>query len=408
MKHSKLLKPFWRAALLLLLSTLPFNATAYNFIVDGIAYDINNDNTSVTVTFIKLHDNNNYTGLTTANIPATVTHNGISYSVTSIGNYAFSRCSSLTSVTIPNSVTSIGAVAFSQCSGLTSITIPKSVTSIYYTAFYRCSGLKSIIVENGNTAYDSRNNCNAIIETASNTLIQGCKSTTIPYSVTSIGNEAFAYCSGLKSISIPNSVTLIGEQAFYNCSGLTGELVIPNSVTSIGKWAFGGCSGLTSITIGNSVTSIGDWAFTYCSGLTSITIPYSVTSIGEHAFSGCSGLTSIYNHINHPTDVTLGSNVFLGVNTTNCKLYVTYGRVEEYRNADQWKDFANIIGNLEPPVIKGDVNGDGKVNVSDVTALVNMILGTIPKDLARGDINGDGNVNVSDVTALVNIILGQN
>ena len=172
---------------------------------------------------------------------------------------AFSGCSNLTSITIPNSITSIGGYAFYNCSGLTEVTIPESVTSIGYYAFNGCSGLTSI---------------------------------TIPESVTSIGSSAFNGCSGLTSITIPNSITSIGGYAFYNCSGLT-EVTIPESVTSIGYYAFNGCSGLTSITIPESVTSIGVFAFQGCSGLTEVTIPESVTSIDNGAFNGCSGLTKI-------------------------------------------------------------------------------------------------------------------
>ena len=163
--------------------------------------------------------------------------NMVRYRVTSIGEYVFRDCRNITL--------------------LTSITIPEGVTSIGDNAFSGCSGLTSIIVENENPKYDSRDNCNAIIETSSNTLIVGCKATTIPEGVTSIGGSAFQGSSGLTSITIPNSVTSIGDGAFQGCSGLT-SITIPNSVTSIGYMAFYGCSGLTSITIGNSVTSIGE------------------------------------------------------------------------------------------------------------------------------------------------------
>ena len=219
----------------------------------------------------------------TISIPDTITH---------IGSKAFYYCSSLTSVTLGSGVTSIGKQAFYGCSGLTSITIPESVTSIGNGAFWGCSGLTSIVVEEGNSTYDSRDNCNAIIETTNNTLIRGCQNTTIPNSVTSIGEGAFARCYFLTSITIPESVTSIGDEAFYDCIGLT-SITIPNSVTSIGKGAFANCYGLTSITIPNSVTSIGSWAFHDCIGLTSITISNSVTSIGNGAFSWCSSLTSI-------------------------------------------------------------------------------------------------------------------
>ena len=237
---------------------------AYDFKSDDLYYNILN-NGEVEVT----HSSDNYAGLTSITIPSSVTHDGTTYRVTSIRYGAFYGCTDLTFITIPNSVTSIGLAAFSGCTGLT-----------------------SIIVEDGNKVYDSRSNCNAIIETSTNTLIQGCKTTIIPNSVTSIGDGAFLGRTGLTSIIIPNSVTSIGKSAFSCCTGLT-SITIPNSVTSIGDWAFSGCTGLTSITIPNSVTSIGGFAFDGCTGLTSVTIPNSVTSIGKSAFRGCTGLTSI-------------------------------------------------------------------------------------------------------------------
>ena len=210
-------------------------------------------------------------------------------SVTSIGNCAFADCSSLTSIVIPDGVTSIGVCAFSSCSSLTSIVIPDSVTSIGGGAFSGCSSLTSVVVAEGNTVYDSREQCNAIIRTATNTLISGCQNTIIPDSVTSIGGGAFSGCSSLTSMVIPESVTSIGESAFKDCSSLT-SIVIPDGVTSIGGWVFDGCSSLTSMVIPDGVTSIGDWTFSGCSSLTSIVIPDGVTSIGESAFEGCSSL----------------------------------------------------------------------------------------------------------------------
>ena len=216
----------------------------------------------------------------------------IPYGVTAIPSYAFYDCSSLTSIVIPDGVTSIGNYAFSGCTGLTSVTIGNSVTSIGNYAFSGCTGLTSINVVKGSSKYHSAGNC--LIETATKTLILGCKTSVIPTdgSVTSIGNYAFSGCTGLTSITIPDSVTSIGSSAFYKCTGLT-SVTIGNSVTSIGDYAFEGCSGLTSVTIGNSVTSIGYEAFRDCKRLTSITIPESVTSIGNWAFSGCTGLTSV-------------------------------------------------------------------------------------------------------------------
>jgi hypothetical protein len=149
--------------------------------------------------------------------------------LTSLGQYAFGWCMSLISIVIPNSVTTIDA-AFYDCRSLASIVIPQSVTTISSSAFSGCDVLEQIIVELGNPVYDSRDNCNAIIKTQSNELIQGCKSTVIPNTVTAIGNDAFKSVSELTSINIPNSVISIGDNAFALCSDLTGDLTIPNSV----------------------------------------------------------------------------------------------------------------------------------------------------------------------------------
>ena len=160
--------------------------------------------------------------------------------VTEIGERAFSQCTSLKSVTIGNNVTSIGRHTFTTCSSLTSIVIPDSVTLINSEAFGDCRSLTSIIVSDGNSVYDSRDNCNAIIKTATNELVIGCRTTIIPDGVIKIGGSAFAYCKSLTSIVIPDSVTEIGAYAFYYCTSLA------------------------SVTIGNGVTSIGSSAFEYC------------------------------------------------------------------------------------------------------------------------------------------------
>ena len=205
-----------RGGLLLLALLATTSLWAQRFQSGDLYYKItsNSEPYTVEVTYEILLGNYNYSGLTTATIPETVTYNGITYSVTSIGEGAFWECSSLTSITIPNSVMSIGNYAFYCCYSLTSITIPNSVTSIGSDAFCVCSSLTSITIGN---------------------------------SVTSIGDEAFEYCSSLTSITIPNSVTSIGEDAFYECSSLT-SVTIGNSVTSIGSHAFRGCTSLTSIT----------------------------------------------------------------------------------------------------------------------------------------------------------------
>ena len=375
-----------------------------------------------------------------ANIKKVVIANG----VRNIGKNAFWGCSALTSVTIPNSVTSIGEYSFSGCIGLASITIPKSVTGIGEKAFGNCRALTSIIVEKDNSEYDSRNDCNAIIETKSNTLIKGCSKTIIPNSVTSIGVSAFQHCSDLTSIIIPESVTSIGSSAFWNCSGLT-SIIIPESVTGIGYTAFLGCSGLTSIHIPNSVTSIGYGAFAACSGLTSIiveegntkydsrnncnaiiekesntlitgcqntnipnsvtnigdsafyncltltsiTVPNSVVGIGTHAFRYCSSLTSItlpksvtnieYGAFDHCSGLTsiiceattpsnCGDNSFCEVNKS-IPIYVPNNSVVAYKNAKEWKEFTNIQAIIDNHSIANAViekiDAIGKVEYTD-------------------------------------------
>ena len=238
--------------------------------------------------------------------------------VTSIGNWAFNGCSSLTSVVIPDGVTSIGDWAFNGCSSLASIVIPKGVTSIGGKAFSGCKGLADangfVIVQNALHGYYGKGGDVVIPESVTSigdSAFRECESLTsvvIPEGVTSIGASAFCYCSSLASVVIPESVTSIGDWAFRGCIGLR-SVVIPEGVTSINYRAFEGCKGLASVVIPDGVTSIGHSAFEGCSSLTSVVIPESVTSIGASAFSGCSSLASIVI----PESVTsIGDSAFSG------------------------------------------------------------------------------------------------
>ncbi len=328
---------------------------ASNTKVDGIWYDFDSSTKTASVTYQGSSYSSyegEYSGSVT--IPETVTYNGTTYSVTSIGDRAFASCSKLTSITLPNSVTSIGDYTFYKCSGLTSITIPNSVTSIDADAFYGCSYYVTSITLTANSVEEfcqgtgnflllNRGlSCDREIQIDGKYIIE----ITIPNTVTGIGKHAFSHCSSLTSVTIPNSVTSIGSNAFYGCSALT-SITIPNSVTNIGTSVFSGrsvtinseaivntayssssnishifgsqvteyiigedvkgighmafynCSSLTAVVIPNSVTSIAYGAFGNCSSLATITIPNGVTSIGDYAFYYCSGLTSI----------TIGENV---------------------------------------------------------------------------------------------------
>ena len=336
-------KPLSRLITLVAICMLSLHAMAYDLFSythqgNTLFYNITSDNT------VEVWGLNSVSGAVV--IPSSVTNNGTTYSVTSIGDEAFYLCSGLTSVTIPNSVTSIGDYAFEGCSSLTSVTIGNSVTSIGDYAFISCSGLTSVTIPNsvtsiGDYAFEGCSSLTSVTIGNSVTSIgyrafyecSGLTSVTIPNSVTSIGQSAFAYCSGLTSVTIPNSVTSIGNSAFAGCSSLT-SVTIPNSVTSIGWYAFASCSSLTSVTIPNSVTLIASSAFEGCSSLTSVTIGNSVTSIGDYSFYGCSSLTSIVSKATVPP--VLGNEVFS--NPNNCNVTVPCGSLLFYM-VSSWNNY---------------------------------------------------------------------
>ena len=287
--------------------------------IGDLYYNLDATNQTAEVTYQLYEQSNNYSGLTTANIPASVSYNDVSYSVTSIGNEAFWG-SGLTSVTIPNSVTSIGYYAFRECSGLTSIEIPNSVTSIGTMAF-NCIGLISIVV-----ASDNLNYC-----TVDGVLFNKEQ--------TELNQYPIAKSYTQREYTIPNSVTSIGDYAFDNCIGLT-SVTIPNSVTSIGEGAFYKCTGLTSVTIPNSVTSIGGWAFYECTHLTSVTVKAETPpTLGSYAF-----YNTYYN--------------------TNSPIYVPCDTLDTYKTA--WADYASRIKDAPLPYKISTHAENGKVDIASL------------------------------------------
>ena len=332
----------------------------------------------------------------------------------------FGYRTAIENIIIEDGVTRIGNGAFFSCRLLTSITIPNSVTSIGTKVFDDCTGLASMVVESDNDVYDSREGCNAIINTIDNKLIAGCKNTVIPNTVTSIGEYAFNGCSGLITINIPGSVTSIGKAAFVNCTGLT------------------------SFTIPDGVTSIADETFMYCRALTSVTIPSSVTSIGQTVFADCSALTEVYCHAE---SVPLTNSIsFAGFSLSKATLYVPDASIGLYQAVAPWKNFKKIVGlKCATPTIK-IVNGEMTVesetegvtykwnysfdagnavsygNKATLAGTTNCHVtvyatkdGCQDSDVAEtdvelnigilGDSNRDGKVTITDAVGVVNIIL---
>ena len=328
------------------------------FVVDpeNNVYDSRNNCNAI----ISTSDNELIIGCKNSTIPNTVI---------SIAEGAFYHVTELTSITIPNSVQSIGGMSF-WYTGLTSINIPNSVNLIVENPFAGCAELATITVESGNTTFDSRNNCNAIIRTNYNELIAGCQNTVIPNSVTIIGGYAFYDCNKLSGkLVLPEDITTIAAYAFCKCSSLTGSLTLPNSLVDIGESAFADCSGFDGrLTLSESLITIPNWAFEGCYGFTdSLVIPNSVTSIGARAFKNCYGfnrtlvLSSSLTTINNmafagctgfrdvvslaETPPTLVAYPFGGLTCT--MLTVPCGCIQAYENS-MWNDlFTTIVEDCE-------------------------------------------------------------
>ena len=341
--------------------------------INGIWYNLDEDTKQAEVTFKGDHvlDYEEYTGSVT--IPATVTYNGVSYSVTSIGEDAFSECFSLTTVTIPEGVTSIaeyafysssltgiiipegvtgiGSYAFEDCWNLTAITIPASVTSIGEGAFEDCLFTFDKFVNNstcsddenwGATLYEKEVDGVFIDENAAVCCRPSVTTAIVPEGVTSIGEKAFQFCFSLETVILPESVTSIGENAFRECWSLT-TVNIPEGVTSI-EWG----------------------AFGYCEALKTISIPENVTSIGEYAFRCCTSLTDIYCHAETVPEIE--ENTFMETAIENITLHVPANALGAYKAADIWNSFASIvvITNEETSIEQSIINNGQSAVIYDL------------------------------------------
>lgn len=320
--------------------------------------------------------------------------------VKTLGNDVFSGCNKLASISLSQSVDSIGKSCFVNCKSLTNVVLPDDIDYIAESLFDGCNGLTNVHLP-------------VNLEIVGNISFRGCKALQmieIPYGTSSILQSAFYNCTSLDSIALPPTVANIEYHAFYNTAWLNRQ---PEGLIYIGNVALGYRGTVpegTRITLRDNTVGVGERAFYQQAGLESITLPFTVVALGDNSFGYCSGLKEVHAQMNHALEmgyintVTHEWTVFNQLDYDNCTLYVPKGLKSLYE--DSWLRWARFTHIVEENILAGDVDGSGKVNVSDVTMLVNMILGSVPMDEEAADIMKDGKVNVSDVTALVNLILG--
>ena len=366
----------------------------------------------------------------------------------SIGESCFSGCTSLQTTTLGNNIPNIGASAFKSCSNLGSIVIPDAVRTLGKSTFKGCSSMTSVNIGDG-------------VKLINDSTFSGCsslKDVEIGNSVSSIAASAFSGCITLPKIQIPQNVTVIGNNVFSGCTGLKtvimadreteGELnlgsngsnpifvdcpldsvyigrnisystsssygyspfyrntslrsvTITDKETEISENEFYGCTNLQNVKIGDGVTSIGNWAFSGCSSLKNFSFGTQVKTIGKEAFSDCTAVTAISSKAQTPP--TCGSQALDDINKWECTLYVPEGHVADYQSTDQWKEFFFIEEGDIPVYIRGDVNGDGVVNGTDIQAIINLIVESLYDE--KCDVNEDGRVNGTDIQEVINIIV---
>lgn len=441
------------------------------FDVNSIRYLVNEDAASVVVTYTALDSHDNYKGLIVADIPAQVAYKGVTYKVTGIGEKAFKNCDDLAAVKLPEGIDSIGRAAFHTCVKLTRFDVPASVSKVNIEVLRGCYNLTNINVASGNAVYSSANNCNAIIEPATKTLVAGCKYTVIPEDIVTIGDFAFAEHTGLNSASLPSTVEVIGAQAYNGCNGLSA-VTLPSNVKKIGSLAFRRCNGLTSFVVPESVTEIGqgilrecsnlvsaevkakltaleDWtfwgcsslvdvklpstiteikygAFYQCKSLSEVVIPDNVTIIGEYAYDGCDNLKTVYIH---DKVATISVHAFTSCNNIS-DVYAAYKAPDQLQNnvfsnttynnatlhvpagrvtAYKNTNFWNRFVHIVGDIKStGDVDGNGVVDAIDMNIVINLILGKYSlDDYPNGDLDGNGDVDMSDLNAIISLVLGK-
>ena len=448
----------------MLVATL-LTANAYDYMVNGICYNLNEDGNTVRVVPEIANRSPSYSSISgTVTIPRMVLIENRPYTVTSIDRYAFMGCSEITAVVIGDAITEVGSNAFNECTKLASVTFGRAVNTLSYGCFSECSALTTVEIPSQVTELNEE----VFYECTALTTV------TLPSGLTTLKDGVFAYCSKLETINggenvvrsgrdaltdtkwyknqpdgivyfgkvaigirgnypetvnikegtisvgdyfvrtdyiynvnFPSTLKEIGNHGFEACRSLN-NVTFPASLEVIGDMAFDAALAFTEVVIPDNVKTIGKNAFSRSKNITKLTIGKGVTSIGNTAFTSCSGLQNIYAYPN-PSNVTTGKNIFSSVPTSSCVLHVMNEYLNAYQTTSPWSAFMpNVVGDLsENAAIPGDLNGDTYVQGDDLNMLINIVLGKAPATDAA-NVDGQGGVDGSDINMLINILLGKN